>query len=86
MTSEQQRAFFQEHGYLLIPNLFSRAEIAAVLADEQRLQTQQLVTAAGGRNQGGMVVEDGNTPRFQEEFREMLRRHEMTWVEEYTWG
>lgn len=23
---------------------------------------------------------------FQEEFREMLRRHEMTWVEEYTWG
>jgi len=65
MTSEQQRAFFQEHGYLLIPNLFSRAEIAAVLADEQRLQTQQLVTAAGGRNQGGMVVEDGNTPRLQ---------------------
>ncbi|MFT3686982.1 MAG: IS200/IS605 family transposase [Phycisphaerales bacterium] len=23
---------------------------------------------------------------FQEEFREMLRRHEMTWVEEYVWG
>lgn len=65
MTSEQQRAFFQEQGYLLIPNLFSREEIATVLADEQRLQTQQLVTAAGGRNQGGMVVEDGNTPRLQ---------------------
>lgn len=23
---------------------------------------------------------------FQEEFREMLRRHEMTWVEEHAWG
>jgi len=23
---------------------------------------------------------------FQDEFREMLRRHEMTWVEEHAWG
>jgi ectoine hydroxylase-related dioxygenase (phytanoyl-CoA dioxygenase family) len=62
---EQQRKFFQEQGYLLIPNLFRRAEIDAVLAEEQRLQTEQLVSAAGGRNKGGMVVEDGATPRLQ---------------------
>jgi ectoine hydroxylase len=62
---EQQHNFFQEYGYLLIPNLFSRQEIEAVLAEEQRLQTEQLVAAASGRNKGGMVVEDGATPRLQ---------------------
>jgi len=64
-TNNEQRAFFQTRGYLLIPNLFSQAEIEAVLAEEQRLNTQSLVSAAGGRNQGGMVVEDGATPRLQ---------------------
>jgi ectoine hydroxylase len=65
MTTAEQRQFFQENGYLLLPNLFSRAEIAAVLADEERLNTERLVADAGGRNRGGMVVEDGATPRLQ---------------------
>jgi ectoine hydroxylase-related dioxygenase (phytanoyl-CoA dioxygenase family) len=62
---EQLRNFFHEQGYLLIPNLFSRQEIDAVLADEQQLHTHHLVTEANGRNKGGMVVEDGATPRLQ---------------------
>lgn len=65
ITTIAQRRFFQENGYILLPAMFSPQEIAAVLADEQRLQTEQLVVDAAGRNKGGMVVEDSSTPRLQ---------------------
>src|SRR5579862_3605312 len=65
ITTAEQRAFYHENGYLILPELFSPTEIAAVLADSERLQTEELVAGAGGRNRGGMVVEDGQTARLQ---------------------
>jgi ectoine hydroxylase len=65
LTTPEQREFYQENGFLLLPELFSPEEIAAVLSDAASLQTEELVADAGGRNKGGMVVEDGQTARLQ---------------------
>ncbi|MCX6381334.1 MAG: phytanoyl-CoA dioxygenase family protein [Armatimonadetes bacterium] len=65
ITTPEQRKYFRENGYLILPDLFSLEEIALTLADSERLHTQELVAEAGGRNRGGMVVEDGATARLQ---------------------
>jgi ectoine hydroxylase-related dioxygenase (phytanoyl-CoA dioxygenase family) len=65
VSTADQRRFFKANGYLLLPGLFRREEIAAVMADYDRLETERRVAEAGGRNKGGMVVEDGATPRLQ---------------------
>ena len=65
LTTAAQRQTFQEQGFILIPQLFSEQEIAALQADVAVLQTDQLVTAAAGQNKGVMVVEDADTPRLQ---------------------
>lgn len=65
LTTAAQRQSFQENGYLIIPDLFSPEEIAALKADMAALNTERLVAEAQGRNKGGMIVEDGTTPRLQ---------------------
>jgi len=64
-TTPEQRTFFQTHGYIVIPEMFTPDEIDALLGDAERLRTETLVAETGGRNRGGMVVEDGTTPRLQ---------------------
>jgi ectoine hydroxylase len=64
-TTAEQRRFFGENGYLLLPELFRSEEIAAVMADFDRLETERWVAEAGGRNKAGFIVEDGATPRLQ---------------------
>lgn len=65
LTTPEQRQAFQEQGFLVIPDLFRPEEIRAALSDTAGLQTESLVQDAGGRNKGGMVVEDRETPRLQ---------------------
>jgi ectoine hydroxylase len=66
MTSiAEQRQFFEANGYLLLPDRFCREEIAAVMADFDRLETERFTAEASGRNKAGMIVEDGATPRLQ---------------------
>lgn len=65
ITTPEQRQRFEEDGFLIIRGLFSTAEIAALNADMAALDTERRVNEAGGRNKGGMVVEDGTTPRLQ---------------------
>jgi len=64
ITTAEQRKYYRENGYLILPDLFSLEEVALTLADSERLHTQGLVAEAGGRNRGGMVVEDGSTARL----------------------
>jgi ectoine hydroxylase len=65
VTTAEQRRFFDENGYLLLPGLFSRAEIETVMADYELLETERRVVEARGKNKSGLIVEDGATPRLQ---------------------
>jgi ectoine hydroxylase len=65
ITTPEQRQSFEDQGFIMIPGLFSAHEVAALKADMAALQTEQLVAEAEGRNKGGMVVEDADTPRLQ---------------------
>ncbi len=65
VSTQAQRAAYERDGYLVIPGLFSPAEIAALKADMVGLNTGSLVAAASGRDRGAMMVEDANTPRLQ---------------------
>lgn len=65
VSTAEQRRFFEENGYLILPDLFRPEEIAAVMEDCARLETERLMTEAGGRNKAGMIPEDGATPRLQ---------------------
>jgi hypothetical protein len=56
VTTPEQRQFFAENGYVLIPELFSRREIDSVMSEIDQLETERLVAEAGGRNKRGMVV------------------------------
>ncbi|MBM3261863.1 MAG: phytanoyl-CoA dioxygenase family protein, partial [candidate division Zixibacteria bacterium] len=84
ITTPEQRKRFEEDGFLIIRGLFSSAEIGALKADMPALQTERLVGEAGGRNKGGMVVEDGTTPRLQFDIHrtgtkfDLLARHPRT--------
>jgi ectoine hydroxylase len=84
LTTAEQRERFNEDGFLIIRDLFSPAEIAALKADMAMLETDRLVAEAGGRNKGGMVVEDDATPRLQFDIHrtrtrfELLARHPRT--------
>jgi ectoine hydroxylase-related dioxygenase (phytanoyl-CoA dioxygenase family) len=65
VTTPEQRRFFQECGYLVIPGLFSTEEIAAVMAEYDALETERRMREAAGKNRDGMIPEDGATPRLQ---------------------
>jgi ectoine hydroxylase-related dioxygenase (phytanoyl-CoA dioxygenase family) len=65
VSTPEQRQFFADNGYILIPELFSRQEIDAVMSEIDLLETERMVAEAGGRNKRGMVVEDGRTARLQ---------------------
>lgn len=65
VSTPEQRRFFEENGCLLLPDLFRCEEIAAVMADFERLETERRMAETGGRNKGGMVPEDTFTPRLQ---------------------
>jgi ectoine hydroxylase len=65
VSTAEQRRFFEENGYLLVPDLFSREEIAAVMADFARLETERRMAETAGRNKAGMIPEDASTPRLQ---------------------
>jgi ectoine hydroxylase len=84
ITTPEQRRQFEEDGFLIIRRLFNAEEIAGLRADMPALNTEQLVAEAGGRNKGGMVVEDNNTPRLQFDFHRtetrfsLLARHPRT--------
>jgi ectoine hydroxylase len=65
LTTQGQRQSFNENGYIVIPGLFSVAEIDRLNSDMIELETESLVADAQGRNKGGMVVEDSDTPRLQ---------------------
>ena len=65
VTTPAQRRFFEEDGYIVIPEMFSRHEVEVVMNDLKCLDTEHLVVDAAGRNKGSMAVEDGETPRLQ---------------------
>jgi ectoine hydroxylase len=65
ITTADQRRSFEEDGYLVLPGLFRRREIEAVMSDYERLETERRVVEVEGRNRSGMVVEDRATPRLQ---------------------
>jgi ectoine hydroxylase-related dioxygenase (phytanoyl-CoA dioxygenase family) len=65
VTTPEQRFFFQENGYIVVPEMFSLKEIGVVMSDLEYLNTQDLVVDAGGKNEGSMAVEDSETPRLQ---------------------
>jgi ectoine hydroxylase-related dioxygenase (phytanoyl-CoA dioxygenase family) len=65
VSTAEQRGFFEENGYLLLPAQFSRQEIAAVMAGFDQLETERRMAEVGGRSKAGMIPEDAFTPRLQ---------------------
>ena len=65
VSTAQQRRFFEENGYLVLPDLFRREEMDAVMADFEQLETDRRMAETGGRNKAGMIPEDASTPRLQ---------------------
>jgi ectoine hydroxylase-related dioxygenase (phytanoyl-CoA dioxygenase family) len=65
VSTAEQRRFFAENGYLLLPDLFRREEMDAVMADFERLETDRRMAETGGQNKAGMIPEDASTPRLQ---------------------
>ena len=65
VTTPDQRKFFRDTGYIVLPDMFNRHEVGVVVNDLKCLDTERLVDDAAGRNKGSMAVEDGETPRLQ---------------------
>lgn len=64
IVTAERKVFFQENGYVIIPEAFSAREIEFLKSSVADLKTGELVQKAGGKNVLGMAVEDGNAPRL----------------------
>ena len=65
ITTSAQRDSFEHDGFIVIPGLFTAAEIAALKSEMSHLETTSMVAAAAGKDKGAMMVEDARTPRLQ---------------------
>ena len=52
VTTPAQRRFFEEDGYIVIPEMFSRHEVEVVMNDLKCLDTEHLVVDASWQEQG----------------------------------